>query len=496
MTARSKLLLVVSLALAAFWFAMPGFTGASFTSQSQNATSTVRAAGDWTPPTVSMDAVPGYVSGTVTVSATASDAETGVASVLVESSPTGSGTWTTVCSGTTAPYSCSWATSALTDGGYRLRATAKDNAGYSTTSAVVTTVVDNALPAVSMTAPAGTISGTVTLASTASDATSGVDNVVVQYSRNGASGWSAVCTDFSSPYSCSLDTTTLANGAIYFRAVATDRAGNTRTSASVSSTISNTVLTVTLADPGDWVKGTVGLTATGNATAGIKSITFQSKPRSGSTWASICGADTVSPYTCSWSTSGVGDYDLRAVITDNGNATASSAVVPVSVDNTVLAAYDVDGINKTGGTAGRLETGDKVVYTYNGRVDLATLSTGWDGTSKAVSVYFDDATTWSNGYDGWSVTGVNLGPAGGTANMIAAGQEFAVAATMVASTTTVGTNIATVVTLTITGTPPAAKVSTVPTGSYNYGWMPSALAKNYAGTASTTTTLAVTGRFF
>jgi hypothetical protein len=57
-------------------------------------------------------------------------------------------TWTTtICTDTTSSYSCAWNTTGVADGNYDLRAIAVDNAGRSTTSAVVTARrVDNTAP--------------------------------------------------------------------------------------------------------------------------------------------------------------------------------------------------------------------------------------------------------------------------------------------------------------------------------------------------------------
>lgn len=596
MTARSRYLLVASLALAALWFALPGFTGATFTGQTQNATSTVKAAIDWTPPTVAMDSLPAETSGKVAVAATASDAETGIASVAIQYAASG-GSWTGICTSTSAPYSCSWATGDLSDGDYRLRATATDNAGYSTTSAIVSThvdnsmhlvmvdpggplkgtvslsarlvnssysinyltlqyqesggnwssvpncgeqtteltcsfdtgsysgtmsfravayvgnnyrylttmfetvtgvVVDNAGPTVSMSDPGSTIKGTVTLSASASDAGTGVSSVVIQRAANGSSSWTTVCTKTSSPYACSLDTTTLTEGAKYdFRAVATDGIGNTSTSAVVTAQVTNAAVSVSLNNPGSWLKDTVNLSAAASANGGVKNVVFAWKTRSGSTWTTLC-TDTSSPYTCSWNTTqrANGDYDLRAVVTSNSNVTATSAVVQVSLDNTALAAADIDGVNRYGGTSGRIESGDKIVYTYNGRVDPTTLSSGWDGSSKSVSVEFNDVYRWGQQYDGWQVAGVNLGAAGGTANIVSSNQQFTLSGTMVASTTGSGSSVATVVTVTLNQSPSYSQAPSVSGTNNTYGWSPSSLAENYAGTAASTSILVVSGRFF
>ena len=109
---------------------------ASFTSTTFT-WATVGAAADYHPPTVAVTSPGTTVAGTVTVTATASDSASGVASVRLEHAAVGSASWTTLCTDTTAPYSCSWNTTLVADGDYRLRARATDVAGFSATSAEV-----------------------------------------------------------------------------------------------------------------------------------------------------------------------------------------------------------------------------------------------------------------------------------------------------------------------------------------------------------------------
>jgi hypothetical protein len=102
------------------------------------------SAPDVTPPTVSMTAPAegATVSGTVTVSATASD-NIGVAGVqfLLNGTPVGA-------EDTTAPYSIGWASTSVANGAHTLAARARDVSGNLTTSAAVNIIVDNsALPA-------------------------------------------------------------------------------------------------------------------------------------------------------------------------------------------------------------------------------------------------------------------------------------------------------------------------------------------------------------
>jgi hypothetical protein len=94
---------------------------------------------DTTPPTVSMTApTAGTVFGNVTLTATAGD-NIGVLGVqfLVNGSPVGA-------EDTTSPYSISWPSTSVANGGpYALSARARDAAGNSTTSAVVNVMVNN-----------------------------------------------------------------------------------------------------------------------------------------------------------------------------------------------------------------------------------------------------------------------------------------------------------------------------------------------------------------
>ena len=94
---------------------------------------------------------------------------------------------------------------------------------------------DVTAPTVSVSAPAGSVSGTVSLSATASD---NVGVVGVQFLvDNVAVG----AEDTTSPYSVSFKTTTVGNGVHTVTARARDAAGNTTTSAPVSITVANGV---------------------------------------------------------------------------------------------------------------------------------------------------------------------------------------------------------------------------------------------------------------
>jgi glucose/arabinose dehydrogenase/cell division septation protein DedD len=163
-----------------------------------------------------------------TLSAAAADSDGSV--TLVEFYNNG----TKIGEDATAPYSLSLTN--VIAGVYAYTSRATDNSGASTTSAAVSiTVTSNALPTVSLTAPANnaayTAPANITLSVTAADANGSV--TLVEFFSNGTK----VGEDASAPYSLSL--TNIAAGAYSFTARATDNQGATATSAVIAITITN-----------------------------------------------------------------------------------------------------------------------------------------------------------------------------------------------------------------------------------------------------------------
>ena len=99
-----------------------------------------------------------------------------------------------------------------------------------------TVTADTTAPVVTVTAPANnaTVSGAITLTATATDPDSPVS--FVQFVVDGTNTGAQLT---ASPYSISLDTTTLSNSTHALTAVAQDPAGNKGTSAAVTITVSN-----------------------------------------------------------------------------------------------------------------------------------------------------------------------------------------------------------------------------------------------------------------
>jgi Bacterial Ig domain len=182
---------------------------------------------DNTAPTVSVPD-PGPLRGTVSVAVDATDgAGTGVASVTTEFRPAGGGAWTEVCTDTTAPFGCDGLdTTQVPDGLYDVRATAVDGVGLSATSALRTVRVDNGVPSATLTDPGTPLQGSVALTGTASDAGSGIVSWTVQHRPAGGGAWTDVCSATASPFTCTWDTTAVADALYDVRAVARDAAGN------------------------------------------------------------------------------------------------------------------------------------------------------------------------------------------------------------------------------------------------------------------------------
>lgn len=439
---------------------------------------------DNTAPTVTMTDPGQYLRGTITLDATAGDgAGSGVASVKIQRSPAGAGTWTDICTDNSSPYQCASVNTATWggDGLYDLRAVATDNVAKTTNSTVVTNRrVDNTAPTAGMTDPGAYLAGTtVALSATGTDGGSGVANVKIQRSPAGAGTWTDVCTDSSSPYGCTFDSTAVSDGLYDFRAITTDNAGNTTTSSTIANRrVDNTAPTAALTDPGSPLRATVTLNATGtDSGSGVLNVAIQRAPTGTSTWTTIC-TDATSPYSCSWNTTGVSDggYDLRALTTDNaGNVTNSSTVSNRVVDNTVPTATNIQ-TGVTGTTAGQPQQGDTLVFTFSEQIAPGSIVAGWNGTgTQNVTVTMDTGNHLS-------ITGATLINGFitlGGANYIQAGK------TVVFSNSTIAQSGSTV-TLTL-GTPDKPQFTQTGTAGQT-SWPVAAALTDLAGNAITTVT--------
>jgi hypothetical protein len=272
------------------------------------------------------------LAGTVGLTATASS-ERGVASVVFRAAPTGTGDWVTLCTDNAAPYACSWDTAAGADDTYDLRAIAIDTAGYSRTAAVTGRVVNNYALSVTLTDP-GAMSGTESLTATVANAEGGgIGALKIQHRAVGAASWTDVCSETTSPRTCGLDTTVLADGPRELRAVVTDLAGHTAQSPMITRTVDNTPPTATPSVP---PTGTGSVTMTADAQddgSGIKYVAFEALYQG--TWYEFC-RDTSAPYTCSGDSAAVpdGTYSIRIVVENNAGKKTTTAPSTITIDNT------------------------------------------------------------------------------------------------------------------------------------------------------------------
>jgi hypothetical protein len=288
------------------------------------------AGSDATPPTVSIASpTGGNVSGTVTVSANASD-NVGVSRVDL---------WINgalALSDTAAPYQFSWDTTKLANGLATLRAVAYDTSGNAGLSSLVTVTIANGTPSdttpptVSISSPtSGNVSGTVTVSANAAD---NVGVAHVDFYVNGG----LVGSDTAVPYQYLWNTTSIADGATQLKAVAYDAAGNSAQSAMVTVNVANVVTppditppTVSIASPtGGNVSGVITISANASDNVGVTHVDLMVNGQS-------AGSATSAPYQFSWNSTAVanGAAQLKAVAYDAAGNLAQSAIVTVSVAN-------------------------------------------------------------------------------------------------------------------------------------------------------------------
>ena len=290
--------------------------------------------GDTTPPTVTMTAPANgtTVSGTVTVSADASD-NVGVVGVQFQLDGANLGSEVT-----SAPYTISWDSTAVSNGSHSLTAIARDAAGNRGSANPITVTVSNQTdttpPTVRMTAPANgaTVSGTVTVSANASD---NVGVVGVQFELDGAPLGAEIT---SAPYTMSWDSTTASNGGHSLTAIARDAAGNRGTASAVNVTVSNgggggdtTPPTVSMTAPanGATVSGNITVSANASDNVGVVGVQFELD-------GTPLGAEVTSaPYSITWNSSQAsnGSHSLTAIARDAAGNHSTASPVTVTVSN-------------------------------------------------------------------------------------------------------------------------------------------------------------------
>jgi len=199
---------------------------------------------------------------------------------------------------------------------------AATNRSPQATTTVSTTPCDTSPPTASLTSPpAGPVSGTVSVAATASD-DRGVAGVRFRLDGNNLGG-----EDTSPPYSISWDTTTASVGNHTLTAVARDAATNTTTSAPVSVTVTNS----TPSFVNDRV--VIGLDEPTNVAFAPDGRIFVTE-RDGTVWVVQPGADAVDPAPL---------LQLPSVATDNERGLLGIALDPGFATNGYFYLYFTHG---------------------------------------------------------------------------------------------------------------------------------------------------------
>src|SRR4051812_37170480 len=174
-----------------------GSSQAAYVAQSTNPGQAFSSAASFNTVAVTLTDPGTPLRGVVMLNAVATSSR-GMGSVTFESSPAGANTWTTACTASTSPYSCSWDTSTVTDGLRDVRAVATDSAAYSQTDTVTNRLIDNTAPTPTTTDPGTPLTGTPSVSGTASDSGSGVLSATLQYRPSGGGSWNDLCTQASS----------------------------------------------------------------------------------------------------------------------------------------------------------------------------------------------------------------------------------------------------------------------------------------------------------
>jgi RHS repeat-associated protein len=253
--------------------------------------------------------------GTLTLAATASDADGSISKVEFFAGST------LIATDNAAPYTQVWANAPA--GVYAITARVTDDRGGVTTTAAAATTV-NALPTVSLTAPAQNAlkqaPADVSIEASAADADDGISKVEFY------AGSTLLGTDTSAPFAYTHSG--IVSGVYTLTAKAFDTRGGIATSAATTLTVNNgpaVQLTAPAHQSGAVLPNAVSLTATASDTDGsITQVAFFAG-------ATLLGTDTAAPYEWTWTPGNAGDYAITARATDNSGLVSTSAAATVRV---------------------------------------------------------------------------------------------------------------------------------------------------------------------
>jgi hypothetical protein len=183
-----------------------------------------------------------------------------------------------------------------------------------------------------------------------------------------------------------------------------------------------------------------------------------------------------------------GSYAYTLTLTDAAANARIQSGFSAAIDATAPAASDVQPLNKAGGTVGRAETGDTIVYTFSEPMDPSTILAGWTGALRNVVVRLNNVGGGDEIviYDATNTTQLSLGILDlGSRRYVRRSRTFG--ATGTSSTMVMSGN-----TVTVTlGTPSGTTLTE--TAARAASWTPSAAATDVAGNAMSDTGASETG---
>ncbi len=239
---------------------------------------------------------------------------------------------------------------------------------------------------------------------------------------------------------------------------------------------------------------------TGNPASGISSVTADVSSISSGQTAAALAAETESFGGISYNRRSAtltvdakhaeGTFKYSITLTDAAKNSKTESEYQVTVDGSAPSAADVQTTNKSGGTAGLPEQGDKVVFTFSEPPEPSSILSGWSGSSTSVVVHIDDnaaasgndqLTVFSSASKQLPLGSVDLG----RADYVGASRTFGASGT---ASTMVLSGSAITVTL---GTQSGAGTTAASTGTMV--WSPSTTATDRAGNPMSATTRKETG---
>jgi hypothetical protein len=328
-----------------------------------------------------------------------------------------------------------------------------------------------------------------------SSITANVGNVTAGQTAVALSAGGCPCTVGGTTYAYQTAALTadspLSGGSKTFTTSASDNLGSA-TNQSTTATVDNTapaLSTLQMFDTDedgkvDEVKATFGETLAAYS-AGTAPWSLANAPGGASnTLSGVSVASAVATLTLNEGSVNTAAGSFSVALTANASGIRDLAGNQASFSSTQVAdkagpvAVDVQAVNGTG-TAGRIDSGDVVTYSFSEAMSASSIKSGWSGGALAVTVLLGSNGT--NDTVAVSTAGVNLGTIGTGANYV--GGNRTVNATIALSGATLA--------LTFTSTAPPGQLNTV--ASSTMVWTPSTSAADPAGNAMAATAATESG---